>query len=234
MFGRIFLVLIFLSFVLKLSYSNEINKNLLFYSAYILGSGSFVIDKNVNLYIEEHTNEYILKSSEYMDIIFHPFSLASFDIMLILYSKYKKDSTLYKTSFKSLKSLGFNLVIVSLLKFSIGRERPYQTDDPFKFDMFRFEDTSFPSGHTSSIFSWSYPYIRAYNKDIFFITISTMVAISRVVGEYHWVSDVIYGAIIGLHIADRLYEKEDKNNYTIFLNPYLDKNMISFKLDIVY
>ena len=61
---------------------------------------------------------------------------------------------------------------------------------------------SFPSGHALFFFGAS-TIIYAYNKElgIFFYGISFFMAISRVIAGVHWLSDIIFGAAIGMIIG---------------------------------
>jgi len=89
------------------------------------------------------------------------------------------------------------------LKYTIGRERPSDTDDPARFDSFSRENRwqSFPSGHTTVAFSLAAsiseeartPWVTgvAYGT-------AALVGWSRVYDDRHWASDVVGGALVGV------------------------------------
>jgi undecaprenyl-diphosphatase len=94
--------------------------------------------------------------------------------------------------------------LVKLLKILIGRARPIFAD-PTLFNMFANtkEFQSMPSGHTAISFAalvmlgMLFPRIKWAMW-----TLAIMVGLSRVYIGVHWVSDVIFGAFIGMLCAD--------------------------------
>ncbi|MGC9317397.1 MAG: phosphatase PAP2 family protein [Armatimonadota bacterium] len=86
-----------------------------------------------------------------------------------------------------------------VLKQVVGRPRPRQMDAPTAF--FGWSDAyhSFPSGHASFAFLFAtiigvyFPRIRwpAYSYAVF-------VSLTRVIADAHYVSDVLFGALIGI------------------------------------
>lgn len=94
--------------------------------------------------------------------------------------------------------------ITKLLKILIGRARPMFAD-PMLFNMFSNSNEfhSMPSGHTSISFAglvmlgMLFPKIKSATW-----TIAIIIGISRVYVGAHWVSDVLFGAFIGLVCAD--------------------------------
>src|SRR5215213_3354450 len=89
------------------------------------------------------------------------------------------------------------------LKYSVGRERPNETDDPGRFVPFNRENRwqSFPSGHATVAFSLAAsiseearePWVTgvAYGT-------AALVGWSRVYDDRHWTSDVVGGALVGV------------------------------------
>ncbi|MBB6061973.1 membrane-associated phospholipid phosphatase [Thermosipho japonicus] len=108
-------------------------------------------------------------------------------------------------SYTILESTVFTSVITYALKISIGRGRPYAYDNPFVFKPFSFENKnfSFPSGHSSFAWALFTPLAERYNKVLYVFPF--LFSMSRVVGNYHWLSDVIFGAFIGYTISKCFY-----------------------------
>jgi len=110
------------------------------------------------------------------------------------------------------QAVAINAAYVQTLKYITGRTRPGETnsaDDFFpawqeRVDNFKFRQ-SYPSGHTSSAFSFvaSQHAFFPEKKWIPFIgyPIATLIGIGMIEGDYHWASEVIAGAIIGTTIG---------------------------------
>ena len=94
-------------------------------------------------------------------------------------------------------------VLNGTLKYSVGRERPSETDDPLRFRPLNAENRwqAFPSGHAVVAFSLASavaeeartPWVTAAAY-----TGAALVGWSRVYDEKHWASDVAGGALIGI------------------------------------
>ena len=86
-----------------------------------------------------------------------------------------------------------------------------------------WEHYSFPSGHTSNAFVMatvlhhefvdSSPWL-AYSGYLF----ATATGVLRVLNNYHWVSDVLVGAGIGIIVTDLVYRFEPLKNWNPFKN----------------
>lgn len=102
----------------------------------------------------------------------------------------------------SAASLIFSHIIVSIIKKGIPRLRPYivlpnanVVDNPFK-------DHSFPSGHTTAIFSVTTPFMLILPfTTVILLPLAILVGLSRIVLGLHYPSDVIAGALLGTSSA---------------------------------
>jgi hypothetical protein len=100
-----------------------------------------------------------------------------------------------------------SLVVVEGLKYSLGRERPFQGDGRGSFF---HSGTSLPSGHAAAawavagVFAHEYPgpltKILAYG-------LASAVSYSRVPGRQHFSSDVFVGGMMGNLIAQQIYTR---------------------------
>jgi PAP2 superfamily len=95
-------------------------------------------------------------------------------------------------------------LIAGALKYSTGRARPYQGDDPnawFKGAKYQ----SFPSGEVTLQASFVTPLVVNYFKeDPWILALEALPiydAIARLKSQAHWQSDVIAGGIIGTGIG---------------------------------
>lgn len=105
-----------------------------------------------------------------------------------------------------LLSLIVSHLFVQILKRTIGRERPFNimdTINTFKTDL---KDYSFPSGHTTAIFSIitslsiNIPQLKGI---LLFIAIA--IGISRIYVGVHYPSDVLIGSILGTYTSVLLH-----------------------------
>jgi membrane-associated phospholipid phosphatase len=101
---------------------------------------------------------------------------------------------------------------VIFIKFIFGRARPkmFFEESCYGFNWFEVSHklTSFPSGHTITVFSTAFAmgYLFPKYKYIFLI-FATLVAFSRVIGTNHFVSDVIFSVYLGYMVATVLYRR---------------------------
>ena len=101
-----------------------------------------------------------------------------------------------------------------ILKSIIGRERP-AGDNAFKFHPFNFKDktNSFPSGHTTLAFAVASSFAREIKgnwDDVGFYSLATLTAYARMHDDRHWMSDVVFGAGIGILSARFIHRRDAK------------------------
>ncbi len=94
-------------------------------------------------------------------------------------------------------------IVVQLIKYIVNRNRPYKVLEKVNLIKAPFCQKSFPSGHTTAIFSLSmvmgsnfpglYPVIQ---------TIAGLVGVSRAYVGVHYPSDILIGALIGMYFSN--------------------------------
>jgi len=100
-----------------------------------------------------------------------------------------------------------SLVAVEAMKYSFGRERPFQRDGGGHF----FQGgTSFPSEHVAA--AWSVAGVIAHEypgplPKLFAYGLASFVSYSRVRGQQHFPSDVFIGSVLGNLIAQQVYSR---------------------------
>jgi membrane-associated phospholipid phosphatase len=132
------------------------------------------------------------------------YTLAAFAAYGIIFKSNKvKTTTLLAT--QSYLAAG---AMESLNKFLTGRQRPYGVDEsqPNANLIFRGPSSnslvsSFPSGHTTAAFSAATVFAQEYKDQtlipVVAYTAATLVGISRITQNAHWISDVFAGAALG-------------------------------------
>jgi len=102
-----------------------------------------------------------------------------------------------------LATIAVSGIAVNVIKVFIGRYRPRELFDQglYGFDFFHYgyAMTSFPSGHTTTVFALAAAIAYLWPKWTFPVSIWAMlVGISRIALNAHYPSDVIAGAAVGV------------------------------------
>jgi len=97
--------------------------------------------------------------------------------------------------------LGAAMAIAYVLKHIVGRARPFAAL-PITALTSETPDTSFPSGHATAAFS-ALPIIRGESKTLGYLwtAFAGLIAFSRIYLGLHYISDVIFGAMLGYAVA---------------------------------
>lgn len=110
-----------------------------------------------------------------------------------------KNEKLKRTSCIAFESFVVSGVMTSVLKYSLGRARPYNEKGTLYFTPFPqgFDNDYFslPSGHSSTAWSIVTPYAEEYSKWLYIIPVS--VSLARIYKDQHWFSDVLLGGGLG-------------------------------------
>ncbi|WP_142384083.1 phosphatase PAP2 family protein [Neobacillus cucumis] len=102
------------------------------------------------------------------------------------------------TAISSGLALSASHIPVHIIKQLFPRKRPYLILESTKFPANPLQDHSFPSGHTTAIFSIVTPYILYIPQlAIILIPLGIGVGISRIYLGLHYPSDILAGGILG-------------------------------------
>jgi membrane-associated phospholipid phosphatase len=121
------------------------------------------------------------------------------------------------------ESVLYSGLAVSLIKYTVGRSRPYTNEGPANaFDYtFKEENVSFPSGHTAIAFTVSTVLSRRINNTFASIALYGLAGFTgyqRIYDDKHWFSDVFVGAAIGYFIGNSIVDSEENRNKNDFLS----------------
>ena len=154
---------------------------------------SFIFDREISdFFMAKQTN--IL--SGFFGFVTH---LGDWFVVFILIGLLFFYKTNRKTIVLSWVSLLITLVVVNLLKIIFQRERPFDIGTGF----------SFPSAHAGAVFSVIPFFVILFKKyKYWFFLISGLVAFSRIYLGYHFLSDVIFGLLLGYFIGDTIAKNE--------------------------
>lgn len=109
------------------------------------------------------------------------------------------DGFIKQTAMASALSLLLSHIPVQILKKFYPRKRPYLAIDNVNYPLNPLADHSFPSGHTTAIFSVIIPFLL-YDMTAGFLLlpIAICVGISRIYLGLHYPSDVLAGMCLGI------------------------------------
>ncbi len=143
------------------------------------------------------------------------------------------DHRLQDAAFTSLESVVVANLITNGLKLAFGRARPWQGEGPDAFEPFS-GNTSFPSGHATTAFAFVTPWLLYYPNAFTpgLLILSTGTAFSRVVTEFHWLSDVVAGSAIGFATAYWLSRRHQQQSQRILLAPTFDGGQPGVRLQL--
>ncbi len=134
-------------------------------------------------------------------------------------------------AFTSLESVILANLFTNGLKLVIGRARPNAGRGPDSLQPFSGQ-RSFPSGHATTVFAFTTPWILYYpgitTGALFVLGIGT--AVARMADDYHWFSDVLGGALVGLGTGYLLSKRHQRLAGSVNLG--LSMNRISLTWSI--
>ena len=177
----------------------------------VLGTGLilFAVDQDIQQWVQDNGTS---SSEDFSNFITHFGDggvLAGLIAVLYATGELSKSNGLRNTALLSLESWLTTGGMVGVMKFSIGRARPYTEESSHSFHPFSTgsRNYSFPSGHASAAFAVATAIAEQSRKayvDIAAYTLASLVALSRVHEDKHWASDVFIGACLGYFIAKKI------------------------------
>ena len=169
----------------------------------------FVADPGTQDWVAKHPD---IGSSRFSLFVTHfgeaPF-LLGLSTIFYLGGEVFRDDSLRKTALMSLESFAISGLIVTGIKVVLARSRPAAGDGAYQFNWFstRSRQNSFPSGHASSAFAVA-AVVAGQSDSVVVGTLAyglaSLVAVSRVVNNEHWVSDVLAGSLLGYFIGKQV------------------------------
>lgn len=142
---------------------------------------------------------------------------AALGLTILIYGLAAKDERQVDSGQAQLEALLSTGILTGVMKISIRRQRPGGGDR-----------TSFPSGHTSTVFTTAMMLHEMYGSpwmDALGFGLASYTGWSRIVANRHHVSDVLFGATLGIIVAHGFaqhHKSSQKESTDISWLPYFD------------
>lgn len=184
--------------------------------------GSMFLDTSVKKYSQSIRTENSNIVSEHIEKIGDSGYLLVGLAGTYLTSLFIDNDYLESASLTAVEGIVITSIFTTIGKFAFLRDRPFIAADNLQFRTEPYggkSQLSFPSGHTGSAFVVATVFAEAY-KDIYPVvpyiayTTATLVGLSRIHDNRHWLSDVIAGATIGYSVGKFISKRrlEDRTN----------------------
>ena len=180
---------------------------LLVASAILIG-----FDRHISVFVLQYVTPEIKSAATLFSDTGVVFLYLIFAILLI-YSILKNNRQRIKLIWAYLKTqIIFSFLTVRILKICLGRARPKYGSD-FRFFSLEADYNSFPSGHSADAFVsgiflyYLLKYSRFSQYRYIPLILALLIALSRVIGNAHFASDVLAGSAIGIFGASYFISK---------------------------
>lgn len=217
----------------------EKKERLKFLAIASITAGLFLVDKELQQVAQRNRSDFsddlarFVTPSEhiYPQVVISGFYLGG----LIFNRKKEKDTAWYL-----LEALMFTQGITQVVKYSVGRARPFADKGAYHFEGFRFSPSSyslsFPSGHASTAFSLASVIAEQYDNrliDWAAYSLAFLAAWARVNDNVHFTSDVFFGGVLGTWVGKtivRLNKNKDDKSKELSIHPKIGLNSIEVSL----
>jgi membrane-associated phospholipid phosphatase len=144
-----------------------------------------------------------------------------------------KDEWAKETGLMLASGLTTSTILQGFFKTAVGRARPSAGAGNYEMEPFSSspEYHSLPSGHTSTALTISLIMARQVKSvpvKIFFYSLGTITATSRLYSDMHWASDLAFGGAIAWFCADAAVRRIEANRYQSVVRKA--RQQISWKL----
>jgi membrane-associated phospholipid phosphatase len=192
--------------------------------AFVLATGlAFSLDPSIKDAVNQQQNSTLDNTTSFSEKYGRISYAGIFAGGMYLTGKIIGDNNISTTGRMLVESILYSSAVVSLMKYTVGRARPYANEGPSDAFEFHFNEDhfSFPSGHTAIAFTVSTVLSRRIDNPFATIALYGLAGFTgyqRIYDDKHWFSDVFVGAAIGYFIGNNIVDSEENRNYSNFLS----------------
>jgi hypothetical protein len=204
----------------NLSHSIVIPVTKLQNKSYFIGLGVTAVviafDEQIMEFVQNHRSEATDRLAELGDHLgsdyLPPLVVGSYAVGFIFHNK-----TLREAAIESVESALVGQLIVEVAKSLTHRARPNRDRGAYAFDGpdWQSDNTSFVSGHSAGAWSVATVFAKKYKHSkivpIIAYSLATLVSISRVNDNKHWMSDVILGGMVGYSVGSAVVDFNERH-----------------------
>jgi PAP2 superfamily len=179
---------------------------------------ALLVDNDVKKFSQTNKTEFlntVFKIDEY----YHIELMAASIVVLYGYGLIDKNKEVRNVSLRLAEATVYSSLINLSIKFLSGRSRPFYSESSYDFSPLKviYEQTSFPSGHSTLAFAYST--VMAKEHQNFFwkfgwYSLAVLTAYARVYNNQHWFSDIIFGSAIGFFVGEFVNNHPKKKKTT--------------------
>ncbi|MFA5328195.1 MAG: phosphatase PAP2 family protein [Prolixibacteraceae bacterium] len=186
---------------------------------FVVAEGGIIFsDKSVKNYFQDHKTGGLDNVSKNL---LEPFG-GNYSLLImsgfLAHGLLAKNSKSVSTGLLSLESFLLASVLVRIPKTLAGRQRPDVATDQFQFKG-PFHGNSFPSGHTTAVFSVASVIATQYRETkwvpVAAYSVASLVGLSRIYDNKHWLSDVVAGAAVGTLVGNLVSHRSPDSRITV-------------------
>jgi hypothetical protein len=203
---------------------NFTNNDWLKTGALVLATGlAFSLDPSIKDAVNQQQNSSLNNTTSFGEKYGRISYTGIFAGGMYLTGKIIGDENISTTGRMLIESVLYSSAVVTLMKYTIGRARPYANEGPSDAFEFHFKEDhfSFPSGHTAIAFTVSTVLSRRIDNPFATIALYGLAGFTgyqRIYDNKHWFSDVFVGAAIGYFIGNNIVNSDENRNNSIFLS----------------
>lgn len=171
-------------------------------------SGLYFADADIRNFAQRNQSSIGDKGATVGNAVGNPFYILPPLGLFYLYGHLNEDLKARRTSLLAVESLAISGAFTGALKFATHRPRPYSGQAATTWHGPSSDvkgDPSFPSSHTTAVFSIASVFAEEYDTNPYVApiaySVASLTAFARVYDDKHWASDVFFGGVIGYFVG---------------------------------